>query len=158
MPIEMIKFKFLKLSSYIPLLFLVALGFSLLFFRVFPVRIFHNPTIAVGLGIFFFIIGTTLAVLSELTRHRMFSIMSDALTCEDFESGIYKYSRHAGTFGFLLLFFGFGFVLNSIAVIIVVFLHFVLLSLVFIPIIEHEMKKVCGDSYRKYCENVRMWI
>ena len=153
----MIKFKFFKVSSYIPLLFLVALGFSLLFFRLYPVRIFHSPMVSIGFGVLFFILGTILVIFSEFARHNMFSL-HDEMTCNDFSTGVYKYSRHAGTFGFMLLFFGFGFFLNSMAVAIVGILHFILLSIVFIPLIERDIKKYCGDSYVEYCKNVRMWI
>lgn len=155
--IEKIQFKFLKLSVYTPILFLVAMGFSLLLFRLYPVRISHHPIIMTGIGIGLFVIGTLLVIFAERSRHNLFHF-SQGLTCYDFATGIYKYSRHPGTLGFLLLFLGFAFLLNTQAVLFTVFLHFMLLSFIFIPLIEREIESQCGDSYREYKKMVRMWI
>ncbi len=157
MPIEMIKFKFIKVLSYLPVLFLVALGFGFLLFRVFPDRIFASGNVAIAFGVIFFLVGTVLVLFSEKARHTMFD-RANTLTCQDFESGVYKYGRHPGVLGFLILLFGFGFFLNSMAIIVTGILHFILLSLVFIPLIEREIIKFCGDSYQDYKHAVRMWL
>ena len=157
MSAELIKFKFIKALSYLPLLFLVAFGFAFMMFQGFPNRVFSSAPISIGLGVIAFLIGTVLVLWSEKVRHRLFS-KRDGLVCDDFAEGIYKYSRHPGTLGFLILFFGFGFFLNSMAFIMVGLAHFILLSFVFIPLVEHQIIKVCGDSYQEYRANVRMWL
>jgi protein-S-isoprenylcysteine O-methyltransferase Ste14 len=145
------KFKFFKLSAYMPILFLVAIGFSLLFFRLYPVRITHHLEIIISIGVFLFIVGSALVLLSERTRHTMFEF-SENLTCYDFATGIFKKSRHPGTLGFLLLFLGFACFLNSYAVLITVILHFMLLTFVMIPLIEHS--KFCDFKSKKYCLSI----
>jgi protein-S-isoprenylcysteine O-methyltransferase Ste14 len=154
---EKIQIKFLKLSVYTPTLFLVAIGFALLFFRLYPVRISYHLTIVTSIGIGLFIIGTILVILAERSRHNLFHF-SEGLTCYDFSVGVYNHSRHPGTLGFLMLFLGFAFLLNSQAILITVFLHFLLLSLVFIPLIEREIEQNCGNPYKEYKKIVRMWI
>jgi protein-S-isoprenylcysteine O-methyltransferase Ste14 len=152
-----IKIKLLKISTYLPVLFLITLGLSLLAFRYFPTRVFINGDIAAGLGVLLFIIGTPLILFAEQERHQLLSL-SEATTCSEFKIGIYKYSRHPGTLGFMLLLFGFGCFINSLTVIIFGMIHMVLLSLIYIPLVEQEMIKVCGDSYKEYREQVRMWL
>lgn len=154
---EMAKFRFFKLYAYMPMLFLVAMGFSLLFFRLYPVRISHHLEIMIGLGVLFFTIGSVLVILSEKKRHQMFDF-SEGLVCYDFADGIFKKSRHPGTLGFLVLFLGFACFMNSYAVLYTVIFHFLLLSFVFIPLLEREFVHHCGESYTEYMRNVRMWL
>ncbi len=154
---EMAKFKFFKLYAYMPILFLVAIGFSLLFFRIYPVRISHHLEIMIGLGALLFIIGSVLVVMSEKKRHNMFDF-SENLTCYDFADGIFKKSRHPGTLGFIIIFLGFACFMNSYAVLYTIVLHFLLLSFLFIPLMEREIVKYCGDSYTEYMQSVRMWF
>jgi len=151
------KFKLLKTSTYIPLFFLVALGFSLLFFRVWPVRFFDHGITGAVLGGIAIILGTVLVFWSEKSRHHNF-FDKEALLCEDFSQGIYKKSRHPGTFGFLVIFLGFAFILNSTAVVVTVILHTLILSVIFIPLIEQETERLCGQEYKKYKDSVRMWL
>lgn len=157
MPPDNVKFKFFKLSAYMPMLFLVAMGFSLLFFRLYPIRISHHFEITISIGVLLFILGSYLVIASEKTRHTMFAF-SENLTCYDFATGIFKRSRHPGTLGFLLLFLGFACFLNSYAALFTVILHFLLLSFVFIPLMEREIIKYCGEPYVEYMHTVRMWI
>lgn len=151
------KFKLLQYSIYVPVLFLVALVFSLMFFRLWPVRLYDHGIVGVVFGSILFIIGTVIIILSEKSRHHNF-FEQEGLVCDSFAKGIYKRSRHPGTFGFLLLFFGFACFLNSVAVLITVFLHFFLLSFIFVPVIERETARLCGDEYKKYQKKVRMWL
>lgn len=153
------KLKYYKLSAfYIPLLFLVALIIALLLFRVFPQRLFHSPTTAVVMGIIFFVWGTIMVAWCELSHHKLSQLFSGTMTCNDLSRGIYKYSRHPGTIGFLLLFFGFGFFVNSITIIICAWVISSILSWIIIPIVERHMIAFCGDEYTKYCAQVRMWL
>jgi protein-S-isoprenylcysteine O-methyltransferase Ste14 len=154
---ELLKFKFIKLSAYTPILFLVAIGLSLVVFRLYPARIADNMILISIIGSLFFIAGTTIVILAERTHHSLFHL-TQGLTCNDFAHGIYKYSRHPGTLGFLLLFFGFGFLINSQAVVAMAVLHFFLLSIVFIPLLEQEVAKHCGEPYHEYQQKVRMWL
>ncbi len=152
-----LKLKLMTKSTYLPIVFLVALGFSIFMFRFFPVRIVVSADAAIIIGVILFIIGTPLILLAERERHQLLNL-SESFTCEEFFVGIYKYSRHPGTLGFMLLFFGFGFFLNSAAVIICAFIHMVLLTLVYIPLVEGDMVRLCGEGYEDYKKKVRMWL
>lgn len=159
METERAKLKYYKLSSfYIPLFFVVSLVVSLLLFRLFPHRLFDSSVVAVAMGIFFSAWGTIMVLLAEFSHHRLNELFSGTVTCNDFSRGIYKYSRHPGTIGFLLMFFGFGFFVNSITIILFAWFISSILSWVVIPIVEKHMKAFCGEEYNKYCQNVRMWL
>lgn len=159
MQVDIAKLKYYKISSfYIPLSFVVALAVSLLLFRVFPQRLFHSSLIATIMGSFFFVWGTIMVIWCEFSHHKLSELFSGTLTCHDLSRGIYKYSRHPGTIGFLLMFFGFGFFVNSISIILFVWFFSSILSWIVIPIVERYMKEFCGEEYSKYCENVRMWL
>lgn len=149
--------KLLKNSTYLPILFLIALGFSLLVFRYFPQRILDNADLTVYLGFFLFIVGSPLILLAEQERTELLSL-NEATTCHEFKTGIYKYSRHPGTLGFMLMFFGFGFFLNSITVIVCAIIHMIALTVLYIPWVEKDTLKICGDAYRQYQQQVRMWL
>lgn len=150
------KFKFFKLSTYIPMLFLLVMGLSLIFFRLYPVRISYRIEVIVAIGIVLFIVGSLLIFLSEKTRNTLFDF-SENLTCYDFAVGIYKKSRYPGAFGFILLFLGFACFLNSYAVLFTAIIFFFILSFIIIPIIEKKKIEYCGDAYREYMQMVRMW-
>lgn len=159
MGFEQEKLKYYRISSfYIPILFVVALIGSLVLFRFFPHRLFDSSTIAVIMGIIFSVWGTIMVVWCEFSHHNLAQLFSGTLTCNDLSRGIYKYSRHPGTIGFLLMFFGFGFFVNSITIILVAWLVSSILSWVVIPIVENHMKAFCGEEYIKYCSKVRMWL
>lgn len=157
--INQAKLKYYKISSfYIPLSFIVSLVIALLLYRVFPHRLFDSSTLAIVMGVLFFVWGTGMVIWSEFSHHNLPQLFSGQLTCNDFARGVYKYSRHPGTIGFILLFFGFGFFVNSVTIIIMAWVIASILSWIVIPIVERHMKTFCGDAYNKYCENVRMWI
>lgn len=151
------KFNYFRIASYVPLSFLIALGFGLLFFRVFPDRLFNNALVSYVFAGIFFIIGTVMVILAEKERHTVFN-QSAILVCNDFASGIYKKSRHPGSFGFILLFIGFSCIINAQALLITVSIHFILLSIILIPLVEKEILNYCGSEYQKYKDTVRMWI
>ncbi len=150
------KFKFFKLSTYIPMLFLVVMGLSLILFKMYPIRISHHIEIIIGIGAVLFILGSMLIFWSEKTRHTLFNF-SENLTCHDFAIGIYKRSRSPGTFGFILLFLGFACFMNSYVVLFTVIVFFLILSFIVIPFIEKKKIEYCGDAYREYMQMVRMW-
>lgn len=153
------KLKYYKLSSfYIPLLFVVSLIASLLLFRIFPHRLFDSSTVAIVMGIFFSTWGTVMVLWAEFSHHKLSELFAGTVTCTDLERGVYKYSRHPGTIGFLLMFFGFGFFVNSITIILFAWFISSVLSWIVIPIVERHMKTFCGEEYNKYCQNVRMWL
>lgn len=155
--VHTLKMKLMKNSTYLPVLFLIALVFALFVFRYFPLRIFTNAELPMYLGFLLFIIGTPLILFAEQERHELLSI-HESSTCNDFKRGIYKYSRHPGTLGFMLLFFGFGLFLNSWMVIICGIIHMIALTILYIPWVENDTVAICGDSYREYQKDVRMWF
>lgn len=159
MEINKAKLKYYKISSfYIPLSFVVALIVSLLLFRVFPHRLLASSTIAIILGVFFLVWGTIMVIWAEFSHHKLSQLFSGTLTCNDLSRGIYKYSRHPGTIGFLLMLFGFGFIVNSSSIILFAWFFSSILSWIVIPIVERHMAAFCGDEYKQYCSKVRMWL
>jgi protein-S-isoprenylcysteine O-methyltransferase Ste14 len=58
----------------------------------------------------------------------------------------------------MLLFFGFGLFLNSWMVIICGIIHMIALTILYIPWVENDTVAICGDSYREYQQDVRMWF
>lgn len=154
---HLLKMKLMKNSTYLPVLFLIALVFSLFVFRYFPMRIFNNINIPIYLGVILFAIGTPMILFAEQERHELLSF-TESSVCNDFKRGIYKYSRHPGTLGFMLLFFGFGFFLNSVIVIVCAAIHMIALTILYIPWVENDTLKICGEGFKEYKKSVRMWI
>jgi protein-S-isoprenylcysteine O-methyltransferase Ste14 len=153
------RLKYYKLSSfYIPIIFVVSLILALLLFKVFPRRLFDSSLVAMIVGLFFLAWGTIMVIWTEFSHHNLSELFSGTLTATDLSRGVYRYSRHPGTIGFLLMFFGFGFFVNSITIVLFAWLISSLLSWFVIPVVERHMKVFCGDEYGKYCQNVRMWL
>lgn len=153
------KLKYYKLSSfYIPLSFVVALIVSLLLFKIFPHRLIASSTIAIIVGIIFLAWGSIMVIWCEFSHHKLSQLFSGTLTCNELSRGVYKYSRHPGTIGFLLMLFGFGFIVNSSSIILFTWFFSSILSWIVIPIVERHMLAFCGDEYKEYCSKVRMWI
>jgi protein-S-isoprenylcysteine O-methyltransferase Ste14 len=152
-----LKMKLMKNSTYLPVLFLIALVFSLIMFRIFPIRLFNNVDLPLYLGFILFGAGTPLILLAERERHELLS-MNETSVCSDFQTGIYKFSRHPGTLGFMVMFFGFGLFLNSGIVIICGVVHMIALTILYIPWVENDTIKICGEGYIEYKKRVRMWF
>lgn len=157
--IEKAKLKYYKISSfYIPISFIVALVVSLLLFRVFPHRLLASSVIAVALGVFFLAWGSIMVIWCEFSHHKLSELFSGKLTREELSRGIYKYSRHPGTIGFLLILLGFGFIVNSSSIVLFTWFFSSILSWIVIPKVERYMAVFCGNEYKEYCSKVRMWL
>ena len=99
-----------------------------------------------------------MVIWCEFSHHKLSQLFSGTLTCNELSRGIYKYSRHPGTIGFLLMLFGFGFIVNSSAIVLFAWFFSSVLSWLVIPVVERHMIAFCGDEYKEYCSKVRMWL
>ena len=99
-----------------------------------------------------------MVIWCEFSHHKLSQLFSGTLTCNELSRGIYKYSRHPGTIGFLLMLFGFGFIVNSSSIVLFTWFFSSILSWIVIPIVERHMLAFCGDEYKEYCSKVRMWL
>ncbi len=72
--------------------------------------------------------------------------------------GPYKYVRNPMYIGALLVILGFGFYINSLAVLIFG-LPWILFALLFVIFYEEPaLRKKFGEEYRTYCDGVNRWV
>jgi protein-S-isoprenylcysteine O-methyltransferase Ste14 len=149
---------FMGVVSATPVIFLLGMATALLAYFLFPYPIyFAAQNIFLALGIVL-LVGGTATVFWANKISRLFHKSLVMHTCFDFMRGPYRYSRHPGALSMILMFLGFAFIANSITVIILTLVIFVLLTFVFIPMEERALMADCKESYEDYKNRVRMWL
>lgn len=73
-------------------------------------------------------------------------------------TGPFRYSRHPGYLGGLLLCLGVALLLGSLMALLVVFTAFVIYNAVIVPPEERGIREALGGAYSDYERNVRRWL
>jgi len=145
-----------RMVTYSPAIFFIALLVGVVIHINFP-----TPFIPVFwgwvVGVILLLISPVLSIWSLRLRPVLY-IPVEEQTCFNFNVGPYRISRHPADLGFLLLVVGFAFIINSLIMILLGVILFVLFTAFIIPEEEHELEKRCGEAYSDYKKHVRMWI
>ena len=149
---------FMAIVSATPVVFLLSMGIALLAYFLFPYPIYfaaQNVFLTAGIVL---LIGGTVTVFWANKISRVFHKSIESNIRFDFRRGPYRYSRHPGALSMVVMFLGFAFIANSVTVVIITGIIFLLLTFVFIPLEERALLSDCKDSYEEYKNKVRMWL
>lgn len=149
---------FFHLSTYIPMLFIVMFVAAMGVYFIAPMYftgLKSNP-ITMTVGLLLMVSGTTIVIATEMVKTPFISL-TQKKQYRDFMHGMYRFSRHPITVGFLTMFFGVGFVLNSFSFVMMGLVLFVLLAAILVPKYEKAMVAL-SSTYDEYRRHVRRWI
>lgn len=150
--------QFFHFATYIPVLFLIMLGVALSIYAFEPLHLFGSKTNLVTLvvGGALFLAGTSIVIATEIVK-QPFGSIAHSQEYRDFMRGMYKYSRHPITLGFIAMFFGLGFILNSFSFILVSVVFSLMIAFIVVPRYEQAMVAL-SQTYDEYRKHVRRWI
>lgn len=150
--------KFFHFATYMPVMFLVMLGIALGMYAVLPMHLAGVKThpVTMALGIALFVIGTGIVIATEVVK-QPFMKAAQSHEYREFMHGMYRFSRHPITIGFMGMFFGIGFVLNSLSFIIISLVFSMIVAVIVVPRYEQAMVAL-SQTYDEYRKHVRRWI
>lgn len=150
--------QFFHFATYMPVMFLVMLGFALGMYAVLPMHFTGTKThpVTMALGITLFVIGTGIVIATEVVK-QPFMKAAQSHEYQEFMHGMYRFSRHPITIGFLAMFFGIGFVLNSLSFVIMSLVFSMIVAVIVVPRYEQAMVAL-SQTYDEYRKHVRRWI
>ena len=150
--------KFFHFATYMPVLFLIMLGVAVAIYMIIPIHFFnqksHISTLIVG-GILF-IIGSGIIITTEIVKQPFMKAVQSH-EYKEFMHGMYRFSRHPITIGFIAMFFGVGFILNSLSFIMISIVFSGIMAIVVVPRYEEAMLAL-SKAYDEYRKHVRRWI
>ncbi|MCD8494806.1 MAG: isoprenylcysteine carboxylmethyltransferase family protein [Candidatus Pacebacteria bacterium] len=98
-----------------------------------------------------------LFIWSQRARHTLYVPVHER-TCDHYDVGPYKVSRHPSYLGFFMMLFGFALLINAFVLFLVALVLVPVFTFIIIPKEEAMLIEVCGDAYREYRAKVRMWF
>lgn len=150
--------KFFHFATYMPILFLLMLGVAISIYAVIPMHFFnqksHLSTLIIG-GILF-IIGSGIVIATEVIKQPFMEIVHSR-EYRDFMRGMYRFSRHPITIGFIAMFLGIGFILNSFSFIVIAMVFSGIMASIIVPRYEEAMAAL-SQTYNEYRKHVRRWL
>ncbi len=146
-----------EVLAYSYLVYFAALISGLLLDIFFPVKIIPQ-SINSTLGVFFLIFGPILIFWAQRTSRKMSLEKKDGGNQTDFFRGPYVFTRSPTHVGLNLLVIGFGFILNSIFLILFSIISFFITRAVFLKKEEAMLSEKYGAGYESYKKSVRNWI
>lgn len=140
--------------SYFAFFMSVVVGIGL--HSLYPADLFPVPQREFGMLII--LLSTMLIIWAQTTSNkgRQERYQSANLTHEHFLRGPYKYLRSPTNVGLTALVVGYGFLINSLMLVISVIVFAIVIRAVLIPKEERILESRFGDSYREYKKRVRI--
>jgi protein-S-isoprenylcysteine O-methyltransferase Ste14 len=142
--------------SYAPLIFFAILLGGVILHVNMPIN-FISAYIGWFIGAILMGVAPLLIILSQRVRHTLY-VPIEEQTCENFNVGPYRITRHPTYLGLFMLLIGCSFLINSFPMLIMTCAIIPIFSLIIIPQEEQLLEEMCGDVYRDYKKKVRMWI
>ncbi len=137
--------------------YLVGFIVGVLLDAAFPVSIMQNGAPLVG--VFIMLLGTALIFWSQKTSKRTAHARNNPNTQHDvsyFYKGPYKIFRSPTHVGLALLLASYGFLANSLVIIIVTVIVYILVKIFFVSKQDKMLEDKYGDTYRQYKKKVRI--
>lgn len=149
---------FVSIVSIAPILYLVGLAASFLLYLALPFPLTTQavePTLLL-VGAITIVLSTGLVFWAERVSRRGAHLHTPSV--DDFMIGPYRYTRHPGALGLMIMFIGFALVVNSLIMAILAAVFIILETFYFIPMEEATYMETAADAYTEYRKRVRMWI
>lgn len=147
-------------STYTPFLFILGLILGLIVHAYKPIGLFHADLAWYGqmLGFISLVLATMLFFWVHKARKAFFTQMRDENICIEIRRGPYKIGRHPGALSLVLLMLGISLVANALALFVFTFILVAIFTWIIHPFQEMLFIDKCGDMYRDYKKQVRMWF
>ncbi len=149
---------FVSIVSIAPILYLIGLGASFLLYLAlpFPLATQTVEPILLWIGAIIIVLSTGLVFWAQRISRRGAHMQTP--TADDFMHGPYRYTRHPGALGLMIMFIGFALVVNSLIMAVLAALFIILETFYFIPMEEATYMETSADAYTEYRKRVRMWL
>ncbi len=138
-------------NSYSFYFFGIILG--VFFDLIFPIKIIPRAII-LPLGLLFLTLAPVLIFWAQQTSYKL-SFKKEKLTTADFGQGPYRFTRNPTQLGLALLCLGFGILVNSVFIILFVFIAYFVSRHTVIKEQEQILEKKYGEEYLRYKQSVR---
>jgi|GEM_PF-1017796 len=145
-----------SLVSYAPAIFFAILLVGVVIHMNAPTP-FLPQVIGWGVGAFLLLVSPIITIWALRVRRTLYIPVMER-TCTNFDVGPYRTSRHPVYVGFLFMLIGFGLVINSLIMMLLVLALFVFFTAFVIPEEEKELGNQCPEVYTDYKKRVRMWL
>lgn len=148
------------LTTYSPFLFMLGLVLGLIIHAFKPIVLLPIYLLMYGqiIGFVSLALATALFIWVHQARKIFFTELRNENICVEVCRGPYKIGRHPGALSLVLLLFAVSFVTNSLALFLLTFVLVAIFTWIIHPFQEMLLLDKCGDVYRDYKKNVRMWF
>lgn len=131
--------------------YFIAFLLGLFLHFVFPIKIYEQSFVS-PIGFIFLFVGTIVVFWAQNTSRKL---DTSNLSKEVFLKGPYRYTRTPTQYGLLSLIFGFGFLMNSLNIVLLAILSFILGKFFFIKKQESLLSQKHGSHYLEYKKTVK---
>jgi len=149
--------KLCQYSAHLPGVILASAFLGLVIHLIFPIQL-GDQDILSFVGTLLLMVSPLIVMWAQKKRREVYGPKAPGLSLQDLSRGPYAYSRHPSHLGLFFLVTGFALVLNSLFVVVFIFVTFFVFHFIIIPKEEILLESHVGESYRIYKEKVRMWI
>lgn len=139
------------------LVYFAALVAGLLLNIYFPIRILPE-SISAFAGLFFLLAAPLLIAWAQRTSYKFSVEKKEGNEEINFLRGPYAFTRSPTHVGLNFLLMGFGFLINSLFIVVFSIISFFITRLVFIKKEEDFLEKKYGEDYLDYKKSVKNWI
>lgn len=128
---------------------------GIVFDTFFPIRIFGQYMFLVGVALILW--ATILVVWAQNTSSILETKKKKGIILEyrDFHSGPYRFTRRPTHVGLAMLLVGFGFLINSIIIVVITGIPFLITHFVHLQKMEDILQGKYGELYKRYKNKVR---
>jgi len=138
-------------------IFFAAVILGVVFDAIFPIRIFHGK-FHEYLGLILIIMGTIIIYWSQLTSRVTSKKQPVERNVNFFLKGPYRYTRNPTNFGLTLSIFGLGFLIDSIILMVFMFVAYMISKMFFMRRQDAILKERYGSIFEEYKEKVKDWL
>lgn len=143
--------------SWGTIIYMVAIFLGGLYHFYYPASITADSG-AETAGIALIVLATALIFWATASARKLVRDIASAVTVDVFKTGSYKYSRNPTYLGLTLLVVGFGFISNSLPIVISAMMTSAVVHFTFLKKEEQALELKFGEVYRQYKKEVRRWL
>lgn len=111
-----------------------------------------------SIGLALIVLATVIIFWATNSARKLVKDIAVNVSVDVFKTGSYRYSRNPTYLGLTLLVLGFGFISNSLSIIISAIVAFVIVHFTFLKKEEESLETKFGEVYRQYKKEVRRWF
>jgi len=149
--------KIIALTAHAPVIYLISFFLGVLAHYFYPVTFI--PKEAAGIvGSIFLVAGPLLILWSQVSIRRFRREVAANRDAQIFNIGPYRLTRNPTYLGLTLLITGFGFLANSLFIVLSGIVGFITVNYTIVRSEESLLREKYGEHYERYKEKVRRWL